>query len=216
MTDAGTRAPPPIRVILATTNRHKAREIAAILAPFGVEVEVPTALPPVVEDGATFHENAVKKAASAARARGRAAIADDSGITLPALDGAPGIYSARYAGEGAGDAANTARLLAEVARRGLVDPPAAFVCAAVLVSPSGRVLAAAEGRIDGVVRGPPRSTNGFGYDPVFHHTGPAHPPPGVRFSELSPADKDAVSHRGRAFRALGSAIRALGPAALGA
>ena len=212
---AGPR-PPPIRVALATTNRHKAREIAAILAPFGVEIDVPTSLAPVVEDGGTFRENAVKKAAAAAKALNRPAIADDSGITLPALDGAPGIHSARYAGEGAGDAANTAKLLAEVARRGLVDPAAAFVCSAVLVAPSGRVLAEAEGRVEGVVRGPPRGTNGFGYDPVFHHTGPAHPAPGVRFSELAPAAKDAMSHRGQAFRALGKSLRALGASALGA
>jgi len=216
VTDAGTRAPSPIRVALATTNRHKAREIAAILAPLGVEVEVPASLPAVVEDGATFRANAFKKAASAARALGRAALADDSGITVPALDGEPGIRSARYAGEGASDAANTAKLLAEIARRGLVDPPAAFVCAAVLVAPSGEVLAQAEARVDGFVRGPARGTNGFGYDPVFHHVGPAHPAPGVRFADLSPAQKDAVSHRGAAFRALGKAVRALPRAALGA
>ncbi len=195
-----------MRVLLATTNPHKAREIAAILAPFGLEVEVPTALPPVVEDGDTFADNAYRKAASAARATGRPALADDSGITVPALGGAPGVHSARYAGPDATDAANTARLLGEVAAHGLVDPPAAFVCHAVLVAPDGAVIARAEARVEGVVRGPVRGVNGFGYDPVFHHTGPLHPPPGVRFSDLSPAQKDAVSHRGQAFRALAAAI----------
>lgn len=229
MTSAGARSPggdagrardpgaaPRLRVALATTNRHKAREIAAILAPFGVEVDVPAALAPVIEDGTTFRANAVKKAAAAAKALGRPAIADDSGIAVEALGGAPGIHSARYAGDGAGDEANTAKLLAELARRGLVDPKAAFVCSAVLVAPSGRVLAEAEARVEGVVRGPPRGTNGFGYDPVFHYVGPAHPAPGLRFSELAPDAKDALSHRGQAFRALGGALRALGAAGLGA
>jgi XTP/dITP diphosphohydrolase len=199
-------APAAVRVVLATTNAHKAREIAAILAPFHVEVEVPPALPPVDESGSTFAENAYLKAASAARATGRPALADDSGLVLEALDGDPGVRSARYAGEGATDAMNTARLLAETAARGLVDPAAAFVCHAVLVEPDGTVLATAEARVEGVVRGPPRGANGFGYDPVFHYRGPGAPPDGCRFAELAPEAKDAVSHRGRAFRAIGTAI----------
>jgi XTP/dITP diphosphohydrolase len=194
-------------VALATTNRHKAREIASILAPYGIDVEVPAALPPVVEDGATFAENAYAKAASAARATGRPALADDSGIAVRDLAGEPGVRSARYAGEGASDEANTARLLAEIEARGLTDPAAAFVCHAVLVAPDGRVLARAEERVEGVVRGPPRGGNGFGYDPVFHFRGPGAPPEGCRFAELSPTAKDAVSHRGRAFRALAVALR---------
>ena len=109
----------PVRVVLATTNRHKAREIAAILAPLGIAVDVPAALPPVDEDGATFAENARKKAASAARATGVPALADDSGLVVAALGGAPGVHSARYAGEGAADAANVERLLCELAARGL-------------------------------------------------------------------------------------------------
>jgi XTP/dITP diphosphohydrolase len=210
-----TPVPPPIRIALATTNLHKVREIEAILAPYGIAVTVPPSLPAVVEDGLTFRDNAILKARSAARVLGRPAMADDSGIAVEALGGEPGVRSARYAGEGATDAANTAKLLAELARRGIVDPKAAFVCAAVVADADGRVLFEAEARIEGVVRGPPRGTNGFGYDPVFHHTGPQHPAPGVRFSELSPAEKDAVSHRGRAFRALGAAIRAAGGPALG-
>jgi XTP/dITP diphosphohydrolase len=203
-----------VRLLLATTNRHKAREIAAILAPFGLEVEVPASLPPVVEDGATFAENAWKKAASAARATGRVALADDSGIVVDALGGAPGVHSARYAGEAATDAQNTAKLLAEVARRGLVDPAAAFVCHAVAVAPDGEVVARAEARVEGVGRGPARGVHGFGYDPVFHHTSPRHPAPGVRFADLPPAEKDAISHRGRAFRALAAALCALPGAGL--
>lgn len=192
----------PRRVLLATTNRHKAREIAAILVGSGLDPEVPSSLPPVVEDGATFAENARKKAASAARAWGRPAMADDSGIVVPALSNEPGVRSARYAGEDATDEENVARLLAEVAARGLVDPPAEFVCHAALCAADGSVLAEAEGRVAGVVRGPPRGSNGFGYDPVFHRRGAAGGPEGVRFAELSPSEKDAVSHRGTAFRAL--------------
>ncbi len=201
--------PPAVTVLLATTNRHKAAEIEAILAPLGVAVEVPLSLPPVVEDGVTFLENATKKAASAARAFRRPAVADDSGIVVPDLGGEPGVRSARYAGEGATDAENNARLLAEIAARGLVDTPAAFVCAAVLCAEDGRVLLSVEGRVEGVVRAPPRGESGFGYDPLFHYVGPEHPVPGVRFGELSRGEKEAVSHRGRAFRALGARIAAL-------
>jgi XTP/dITP diphosphohydrolase len=200
------------RVLLATTNRHKAREIAAILAPLGIEVDVPASLPPVVEDGATFAENARKKASSAALATGRWAMADDSGIAVEALGGAPGVTSARYAGEGATDARNVERLLATVAARGLSDPRAAFVCHAALASPDGAVVAEAEGRVEGVVRGPPRGARGFGYDPVFHWFGPGHGREGVRFAELTAEEKDAVSHRGLAFRALAGRILAI-PAA---
>lgn len=196
--------------VLATTNRHKAREIAAILAPHGIVVEVPASLPPVVEDEASFSGNALKKARSAARATGRRAIADDSGLVVAALAGEPGVRSARYAGEDATDDDNTRRLLREVARAGLVDPEAHFVCHAVAVGPDGEVLAREEARASGVVRGPPRGTHGFGYDPVFHHVCPRHPAPGVRFAELPPAEKDLCSHRGAAFRALASALRRRG------
>jgi XTP/dITP diphosphohydrolase len=194
------------RLLLATTNRHKAAEVEAILRPLGFAVDVPGALPPVEEDAPTFLGNATKKAAAAARRFGRPALADDSGLVVEALGGEPGVRSARYAGEGASDAENNARLLETLAARGLVDPPAAFVCAAVLVAPDGRVLAAAEGRVEGVVRAPPRGSGGFGYDPLFHYVGPEHPAPGRRFAELSRAEKDAVSHRGRAFRALAALL----------
>lgn len=199
-----------MKLLLATTNRHKAREIAAILAPFGIEVEVPATLPAVVEDGATFAANAYKKAASAARTTGRPAAADDSGIEVPALGGAPGVHSARYAGDDATDAANTAKLLDEIARRGLIDPAAAFVCHAIVVTPDGAVVAQAEARVEGVVRGPPQGRHGFGYDPVFHQVSDRFPPPGVRFADLLPGEKDAVSHRGQAFRALAQALGAAG------
>jgi XTP/dITP diphosphohydrolase len=201
----------PRRVLLATTNAHKAREIAAILAPYGLEVDAPPSLPPVVEDGTTFRQNARKKAVAAARATGRAALADDSGLVVKALGGAPGVRSARYAGEHATDEQNVAHLLREVAAAGLSDPKAEFVCHAVLASPEGEVLAEAEAHVEGVVRGPPAGRHGFGYDPVFHWFGDVTRPGGVRFAELPPADKDAVSHRGRAFRSIARAIADLPP-----
>jgi XTP/dITP diphosphohydrolase len=196
----------PRTFLLATTNRHKAAEIAAILAPFGLGVATPSRLEEVEEDAPTFLGNATRKAAAAARASGRPALADDSGLVVDALGGEPGVRSARYAGEHATDAENNAKLASEVAARGLVDPRAAFVCAAVLAAPDGRVLASAEGRVEGVIRVPPRGANGFGYDPLFHYTGPEWPAPGRRFGELTPAEKDAVSHRGRAFRALAARL----------
>jgi XTP/dITP diphosphohydrolase len=192
-----------VRIVFATTNAGKVREAAAILGALGVEVEGVGHLPPVEEDGATFAENARKKAASAARATGRRVLAEDSGLVVPALNGAPGVRSARYAGPRATDAENNARLLAEVAARGLVDPPAAFVCHAVVCREDGTPLFEAEGSVWGVVRGPPRGGNGFGYDPVFHWTGLGSPPDGVRFAELPPDRKNAVSHRATAMRALG-------------
>lgn len=208
-----TPVPPPIRIALATTNRHKVREIAEILAPFGLEVHVPASLPEVDETGDSFEANAVLKAASAAAHLGRPALADDSGIVVDALGGAPGIHSARYAGPGADDEANRVKLLAEVARRGLVDPAAAFVCAAVVVGADGRLLGKAVGRVEGFVRGPARGTNGFGYDPIFHHVSARHPAPGLRFAELTDAQKHAISHRGVALRALVDVLRAVGEGA---
>jgi XTP/dITP diphosphohydrolase len=187
--------------VFASTNRHKAAEARAILGPLGYEVVVPDRLPPVEEDGATFAANAEKKARSAAAALGLPALAEDSGLVVEALGGEPGVRSARYAGEGATDERNNALLVERLEARGLVDPAAAFVCHAVLVAPDGSVIARAEGRVEGVVRWPPRGAHGFGYDPLFHH-----PPSGVRLAELPPERKNAVSHRGRALRAVAEAL----------
>jgi XTP/dITP diphosphohydrolase len=197
-----------VRVVFATTNAHKVAEAQGILSPLGITVERPgRALPEVVEDAATFAGNAVKKAVSAARFLGVPALAEDSGLVVPALGGEPGVYSARYAGPGATDAANNARLVAKAEAAGLVDPEASFVCHAVLAAPDGRVLAQAEGRVAGVLRWPGRGANGFGYDPLFHH-----PPTGRRLAEMDDAEKHALSHRGRALRALAPFL----PQALGA
>lgn len=186
------------RIVFATTNAHKLSEARGILAPLGIEVERPDRpLPEVREDGDTFAANALLKARSAATCLGLPVLAEDSGLVVPALGGEPGVLSARYAGRQGDDAANNALLVARAAAAGLVDPPCAFVCSAVVVAPDGRVLAAAEGRVEGVLRWPGRGRHGFGYDPLFHH-----PPSGRRLAELSESEKHAISHRGQALRAL--------------
>lgn len=193
----------PARVVFATTNRHKVEEARGILGPLGIEVALPErALPAVEEDGDTFAANAAKKARSAAAFLGVPALAEDSGLVVPALGGEPGVLSARYAGPGATDASNNARLVERAQAARLVDPPCRFVCHAVLAAPDGQVLAEAEGRIEGVLRWPGVGARGFGYDPLFHH-----PPSGGRLAELSDAQKHAVSHRGQALRALAAVLR---------
>jgi XTP/dITP diphosphohydrolase len=189
------------RLLLATRNAGKLAELQRLLATAvpGVEVvglrDVPE-YPEAPETGATFEDNALLKAREAVRYTGLPAVADDSGITVDALNGMPGVLSARWSGRHGADPANTALLLGQLAdvpdeRRG-----AAFVCAAALVTLDGteRVL-----RRDwrGRVTREPRGTNGFGYDPVFLPDGLD-----VTAAELAPADKDAISHRGQAFAAL--------------
>jgi XTP/dITP diphosphohydrolase len=186
-----------VRFVLATRNAHKLRELAALLAPHQLEMlPADVELPP--ETGSTFSENALIKAEAAAQATGRAAIADDSGIVVEALGGAPGIHSARYAGAGATDEQNLAKLLEEL--RGQADRRAAYVCVLALVDP-GRPAELFEGRCTGVVVEEPRGTGGFGYDPAFL---PDERPPGDErtMAELPPSEKDEISHRGRAARAL--------------
>lgn len=182
-----------MRLVLATRNAHKRREFARLLPGHAIEAlgdEV--TLPP--EDGDSFAENAVVKARAVAAATGRVAIADDSGIEAEALGGAPGIYSARYAGPRASDAENLDRLRAQApAGSGL-----AYVCAIAYADPSGaeRIF---EERCQGTMSTEPRGTRGFGYDPVFL---PADREDGRTMAELDDAEKDAISHRGRAARAL--------------
>jgi XTP/dITP diphosphohydrolase len=182
---------------VATTNRHKVREIAEILGPLGIGIRMPDGLPEVVEDGATFADNARKKAIESAAFLGEPALADDSGLEVEALGGEPGVLSARFAGPGATSADNNALLIRRLEALGVVDPAAAFVCHAVVAAPDGRIVAEATGRVEGVIRWPGAGGGGFGYDPLFHH-----PPSGCRFSELAPGRKNDVSHRGRALRAL--------------
>jgi XTP/dITP diphosphohydrolase len=196
-------------VVLATTNEGKKREIQRILAPTGVVVAFPALpLPHVEEDGETFADNARLKAASAAATLDRFALAEDSGLVVPALGGEPGVRSARYAGERATDAENNARLLRELAAHGLEDPPASYVCHAVVCDPAGRVVAEAEGTAEGTIRTPALGEDGFGYDPLFHWRGPGAPRGGLRFAQLPAHEKDRVSHRGRALRLLAERLRA--------
>jgi XTP/dITP diphosphohydrolase len=197
-----------VSLLLATHNEHKRRELARMLD--GYEVEMLPAdvkLPP--EDGETFVENALGKARAAAQATGKVSIADDSGIEAAALGGAPGVRSARYAGEDASDEENLAKLLREAP----AGSKLAYVCALVYVDPraSGgeRVF---EARCTGRLAAEPKGAGGFGYDPAFlpddadggpSQRGPAGgSPTGRTMAELSDEEKDAISHRGRAARAL--------------
>lgn len=161
---------------------------------------------PPEETGQTYADNALLKARSLVQLTGAPALADDSGIEVRALDGAPGVRSARFAGEDATDERNLAKML-EVSR-GLQDGERGvrYVCCAVLATPDGREVVK-EGVLEGCLITEPRGTNGFGYDPIFVPSGLEK-----TAAELSPLEKDAISHRGQAFRALGDAVRALAAA----
>ena len=194
------------RLVLATRNKHKVEELAEILGAAGLDVELvplPDNAPDVVEDGLTFAENALKKARSAAAATALPSIADDSGLCVDALNGMPGVFSARWAGTGHNDAANLALVLDQVADVPDDSRGAHFTCAAAVALPSGeeRVV---EGRVDGVLIRTPRGTGGFGYDPVFVPHGHER-----TTAEMSNEEKNAISHRGEAFRALAPVLRDL-------
>jgi len=192
------------RVVLATRNPAKLAELRRILAEDVdvADVELVGAdevdLPPVDETGTTFEENALLKARSAVEACGLPAIADDSGLVVDALEGEPGVRSARYAGTPGDDAANLQLVLER-----LHDKPgrsAHFVCAAALVAPDGREWTT-EGTIEGHIVDGPRGEAGFGYDPVFQPLGELR-----TTAEMEPAEKDAISHRGKALQALRAAL----------
>ena len=186
-----------MKLIIASNNAHKLTEMKSILAPFfddvqsmreaGIEHET-------VEDGETFMENAVKKARELAEISGCCAIADDSGLCVDALDGGPGVYSARYSGVHGDDKANNAKLLREL--DGVEDRGAHYTCAIALVWPDGRLLTA-EDYLYGEIAHDERGSNGFGYDPLF-----LLPEQGLRTAELSPEEKNRISHRGKALRQL--------------
>ena len=193
-----------MRLVLASANRDKAAEIAAILtaAVPGLDlIPRPPDVPDVDETGTTLLENARLKAAAIASATGQPAVADDTGLLVDALDGAPGVYSARFAGEGATYADNVAKLLAELAGVPAERRTARFETVALVRWPDGREVAAT-GAVDGVIAADARGTNGFGYDPLFV---PAEGD-GRTFAELTAEEKHALSHRGRAFRALAAEL----------
>lgn len=185
--------------VLATANPDKAAEIQAVLGP-GVRLRPrPESVAEVDETGVTLEENARIKAAALAEATGLPAIADDTGLEVDALNGRPGVYSARFAGEAATYADNVAKLLADLGRA--EARTARFRTVALARWPDGREVVA-EGSVPGTIANSPRGTGGFGYDPVFVPAG------GTRtFAEMTPDEKNAQSHRGRAFRALAERLR---------
>lgn len=224
----------PRRIVVATRNRHKAEEIRLLLE--GLPVRLLTldeagVRGELAEDGETFAENAASKAEQAAAAAGLPALADDSGLEVDALDGRPGVRSARYAGPGATDAANNRKLVAEARAAGLAGTPARFRCAAALrvpggdpplaslldagalappgggrpaeISLDGRTLTV-EGSVEGALLLEPRGTGGFGYDPHF-----LLPGPGKTMAELSRGEKNRISHRARAFGRMRVLLEAL-------
>ena len=200
------------RLVLATRNAGKLAELRTILgqalagAVPGLDVDRDVVgaeelgLPDVVETGVTFAENALLKARLVSRETGLPAVADDSGLAVDVLGGAPGVFSARWSGRPGDDRANLELLLAQLADVPDGSRGASFVCAAALVTPDGREHVE-HGRLVGVLERAPRGGGGFGYDPVLRPTGSSR-----TCAELTPEEKNAVSHRGQAFRALAPAV----------
>ncbi|MFZ3470622.1 RdgB/HAM1 family non-canonical purine NTP pyrophosphatase [Streptomyces sp. 4.24] len=203
-----TPTPAPHLLVLATRNAGKVSELRSILSDAGLPHELVGAdaypeIPDVKETGVTFAENALLKAHALAQATGLPAVADDSGLCVDVLHGAPGIFSARWAGSHGDDAANLELLLAQLGDIDDAHRGAHFFCAAALALPDGtqRVV---EGRLLGTLRHAPSGTGGFGYDPILQPAGDTR-----TCAELTPAQKNAISHRGQAFRALVPEIREL-------
>lgn len=190
--------------VIASNNKKKIEELERILSP--LEIYAKTAeqlgkeLPEVEETGSTFEENAELKAKSACESTGFPAIADDSGLVVDALDGRPGVLSARYAGEGATDEEKINKLLAEMLATGTSDRSAHFECVICCYFPNGEKVFA-HGRCDGTIGYAPRGVNGFGYDPIFFVEG------NKTFAELSDNQKDVMSHRGKALKDLTVQLR---------
>jgi XTP/dITP diphosphohydrolase len=184
-------------LVIATRNKGKTAEIRDLLKGFPVEIKNLDdfgPIPSLEEDGATFDENAYKKASFAAKILGLPALADDSGLLVEALDGAPGIHSARYAGENATDEQRYLKLLEEM--KGKSNRNAAFECVISIAVPTGPALTY-EARCQGLITESPAGSNGFGYDPIFYY-----PPLNKTFAQLTREEKSRVSHRGKAFAEL--------------
>jgi len=193
---------PDLTLVIASANVDKAAEIADILGPVPglILVPRPPDVPDVEETGDTLEANARLKARALCLATGQAAVADDTGLEVDALDGAPGVYSARFAGEGASYADNVAKMLAELERVGAIGPDARrarFRSVAFIAYPDSSELWV-EGSVDGTITPDARGRGGFGYDPIFAPDGFD----GRTFAQMTSGEKHAVSHRGRAFRAL--------------
>jgi XTP/dITP diphosphohydrolase len=192
------------KLLIATTNAGKVAEIAELLSDLNYEVlglaDLPQALPDVEETGTTFEANALLKAEYYYAQTGLLSLADDSGLEVDALDGRPGVYSARYAGVGASDAARVAKLLAELRDVPATERTARFVCTIALIGPGVREMFT--GTCTGVIADAPRGANGFGYDPVF-----IEPSAERSFAELTRAEKAAISHRGRALKQVKTWLR---------
>jgi XTP/dITP diphosphohydrolase len=186
-----------IPLVIASGNPGKINEIKELLAGFAIEIKSLTdfgPIPEVEEDGETFEENAYKKASFTAKILGIPALADDSGLVVEALDGAPGVLSARYAGENASDEERVAKLLKEM--KGQTHRKAAFECVLSIAVPSGPALTY-EARCEGMIAEQPAGQNGFGYDPIFFY-----PPLNKTFGQMTIAEKSQVSHRGKALNEL--------------
>ena len=187
------------QIVVASTNKHKIKEIAAIMQPHGYQIksllDYPD-IPDVKETGATFEENAILKATTIATHLNQPVLADDSGIEVDALNGMPGVLSARWAGSQKNDQANLELLLSQLTDVPTERRTARYVCVAAYAEPEGQVLSA-RGEWEGVVASEPRGTNGFGYDPIFHI-----PYLNKRVAELTPDEKGTFSHRVIAFSAL--------------
>jgi XTP/dITP diphosphohydrolase len=191
------------KLLFATRNRGKIAELTQLVQPFGYEVlslDDFSAMPEVVEDAPTFAGNAEKKARTALAATGCASLADDSGLEVDALGGAPGVWSARYAGPQHDDEANKAKLLAAMAEVPDGKRTARFRCALAFIDENGALLET-DGACEGRIARAPRGTGGFGYDPLFLVGDGAR-----TMAELSPEEKNRVSHRGEAMRKLASAL----------
>jgi len=182
-------------IVLATTNKGKTREIKALLKDFPIDIKNLDdfgPIPEVIEDGETFDDNAYKKSSFTAKILGYPAMADDSGLCVDALDGAPGVYSARYAGENATDADNVNKMLAELKDK--ENRNAVFKCVISIAVPTGAALTY-EGECKGIITKEPSGDNGFGYDPLFFY-----PKFNKTFAQLSIEEKGQVSHRGGALK----------------
>ena len=191
-------------LVLATRNKGKIAEVQRLISLHAPQITLRSVsefnLDDVEETGTTFEENALLKAETIARQTGLPALADDSGIAIDALDGAPGVYSARWSGVHGDDAANVAKVLFELSDVPDEDRGAQFVCVIALAHPDGRSIIV-RGEVEGVVRRDPIGNHGFGYDPIFQPDGYA-----ITTAQMDPETKDAISHRGKALREIASKI----------